>query len=146
MPRPSPESRARRRPAIVAALALAAIFASPACRPGERPTDGLPADLERTVRELYERAREAGEEVPPEAFEWARRDIERIGDWEYHVERIAAADDAALAKRLGELGEARWEAFWIEREDGALRVLFKRPARSVLRVLPVDDLGRLLSE
>ena len=100
--------------------------------------------LREKIQELYERAREAGDDVPSDTYEWAKSDIERIGDWEYQIVRLDAVSDAAILERLGELGSERWEAFWLERQDEELRVFLKRPARSYLRLLPISELSRLV--
>jgi hypothetical protein len=101
-------------------------------------------DLREKIQEFYETARDAGDDVPSDAYEWARSDIERIGDWEYQIVRLDAESDAAILERLGELGSERWEVFWLERQGGELRVFLKRPARSYLRLLPIPELSRLV--
>ena len=100
-------------------------------------------DIQSTIQELYDRAVDAGEDVPADAYDWAREDLERIGDWEYQVLRLPD-DDATLGERLNELGGERWEAWWLEREGGRVRVFLKRPARSYLRMLPLSELSRLV--
>lgn len=127
-------------------VALAALLLL-ACSPDEdRPGDGglSRGEVSRQVRELYERAREAGDDVPADVYAWAREDVGRIGDWEYRVLRLADGGDDALQERLGALGDDRWEVFWLEPRDGAYRVFLKRPARSVLQRLPLSQLGRLV--
>ena len=101
-------------------------------------------DLREKVQELYETARSAGEDVPSDAYEWARSDIERIGDWEYQIVRLDGEADAPILGRFNELGSERWEVFWLERQGAEFRVFLKRPARSYLRLLPLSDLGRLV--
>ncbi len=101
-------------------------------------------DLRARIQELYETARNAGEDVPADAYEWAKSDIERIGDWEYLIVRLDGEADAPIVERLNELGSERWEVFWLERQGAEFRVFFKRPARSYLRLLPLSELGRLV--
>ena len=103
-----------------------------------------PKDLRARIQALYETAREAGEDVPSDAYAWAKSDIERIGDWEYQVVRLDAESDAAILEHLDALGSERWEVFWLERQGAELRVFLKRPARSYLRLLPVSELSRLV--
>lgn len=119
--------------------ALAACEAEPG---GDAPL--APMDLRERIQELYETAREAGDDVPSDAYEWAKSDIEKIGDWEYQIVRLDAESDAAILERLDALGSERWEAFWLEREGAELRVFLKRPARSYLRLLPISELSRLV--
>lgn len=118
---------------------LAACEAEPG---GDAPL--APMDLRERIQELYETAREAGDDVPSDAYEWAKSDIEKIGDWEYRIVRLDAESDAAILERLDALGSERWEAFWLEREGAELRVFLKRPARSYLRLLPISELSRLV--
>ncbi len=101
-------------------------------------------DLREKIQELYETARTAGEDVPSDAYEWAKSDIGRIGDWEYQIVRLDAEADAPILERLNQLGSERWEVFWLERQGAQFRVFLKRPARSYLRLLPLSDLGRLV--
>lgn len=139
-----------RRPLRLAALVVlaASAFFGPAlaCSSGEElPGEGFTReDLERRVRDLYERAREAGDEVPADVFEWAQQDVARIGDWQYRVLRIEDAGDEALQEHFTELGRERWQVFWLERRGGAYRVFLKRPARSYLQRVPLSDLRRLV--
>ncbi len=101
-------------------------------------------DLRARVQELYQTARNAGEDVPSDAYEWAKSDIGRIGDWEYQIVRLDAEADTSIVGRLNDLGSERWEVFWLEREGAQFRVFLKRPARSYLRLLPLSDLSRLV--
>ncbi|MDJ0848297.1 MAG: hypothetical protein QNK04_07975 [Myxococcota bacterium] len=130
------------RAAPPAALLLALLCA---CRaePGEPPVTA--EDLQSQIQALYERALEAGEDVPADAYDWAVQDAQRIGDWEYDVVRLPD-DDATLHAKLNELGGERWEAYWVDREGGELRIFLKRPARSYLRMIPLSELGRLVPD
>ena len=96
------------------------------------------------VEQLYESAIEAGETASSDAIEWAREDIQKIGDWEYRVVTLPALSDSALEEKLNELGSERWETFWVERTGSSLRLLLKRPARSYLKSIRVSDLARIL--
>ena len=119
--------------------ALAACEAEPG---GDAPL--APMDLRERIQELYESPREAGDDVPSSAYEWAKSDIEKIGDWEYQIVQLDVDSDAALLEQLIALGSQRWEVFWLERQGAELRAFLKRPARSYLRLLPVSELSRLV--
>ncbi len=98
------------------------------------------------VRALYDRARETGEEVPADIYEWVRRDIENIGDWEYRVELLAVdVSPGTLQATLNELGDDRWEAVWLSESTAGVRVILKRPTRSYLTRMPLAQLLKLLS-
>lgn len=114
------------------------------CSPETPGREDSPDALREQISELYNRARESGEDVSGNAYEWAREDVERIGDWEYRVLRHTGADDAALEARLNELGSERWEVIWIESGSGGLKLFLKRPTRSYLRHLPLSELPRLI--
>ena len=40
------------------------------------------------VVRLYEKAKQAGEQVPKDVWEWVKQDLESMGDWEYRVIEI----------------------------------------------------------
>ena len=95
------------------------------------------------VLEMYERAKEMGEQVPQDVYEWVRQDIGKIGDWEYLVDEIPIANPAAAEKRLNELGADRWECIWVHSSGGKTSIILKRPSRSYLKQLPLSQLMRL---
>ncbi len=96
------------------------------------------------VEELYRRAKDAGETASRDATQWAKEDLERIGDWEYRVLAIEPSDPHSIEQSLNVAGEDRWEAFWIHSVEGQLHVYLKRPTRSYLRSVPLSELRRLI--
>ena len=78
------------------------------------PTPAQEAESEDTgiwsqVVALYEQAKQAGETAAEDVYEWAREDLEAIGDWEYKVEYFSNPNHIALEKktqrtRFGTLG------------------------------------------
>ncbi|HEY5657336.1 MAG TPA: hypothetical protein VIY27_06065 [Myxococcota bacterium] len=140
-----PVTRERLGGLIAFSCCLLGLGALSACEGEPGGARGLtPGELRDKVEELYEAARDAGDDVPSDAYAWAKSDVERIGDWEYRIVRLEAEPDETLTERLAELGSERWEAFWLERQGAELRVFLKRPARSYLRMLPVSELSRLV--
>ena len=121
------------------AFSLAALLLAVACS-SEQPSE----DLQRQIRELYRQAKDAGESVPTDAYEWARSDLQKMGDWEYMLLRLDGADDEAMQVRLNELGTDRWEVFWMQPVGSGFRVFLKRPARSYLRHVPLSELSRIV--
>ena len=89
---------------------------------------------------LYEQAKEAGETAADDVYEWAREDLEAIGDWEYKVEYFSNPNHIALEKKLNELGTERWEVVWIDRQGPNLIVTMKRSSRTWLNKLPLGQL------
>ena len=92
------------------------------------------------VVSLYEQAKQAGETAADDVYEWAREDLEAIGDWEYKVEYFANPNHIALEKKLNELGKERWDVVWIDRQGANLIVTMKRPSRTWLNKLPLGQL------
>lgn len=124
--------------------ASAVLLVVVSCSAETSEREEAPDALAEQISDLYQRARESGEDVSGDVYEWARRDVERIGDWEYRIVRQTGRDDAALEARLNELGSKRWQLVWIEREGGELRLFLKRPTRSYLRHVPLSELPRLI--
>ena len=89
---------------------------------------------------LYEQAKAAGETAAEDVYEWAREDLEAIGDWEYKVEYFSNPNHITLEKKLNELGLERWEVVWIDRQGPNLIVTMKRPSRTWLNKLPLGQL------
>jgi hypothetical protein len=95
----------------------------------------------KDVVRLYEMARDKGEQVPKDVYEWARQDLQRYGTWEYRVVKVSAG---AIEKTLNELGTERWECVWIEPAGKQLQLILKRPVRSYLRNLPLSQVLKLV--
>jgi len=89
---------------------------------------------------LYEKAKEAGEQVPEDAAEWVSQDLQSIGDWEYKVVELGPKTAEGLEAKLTELGTDRWECFWVQTSGTKTRLLFKRPRKSWLQSIPLTDL------
>ena len=126
-------------------LLLAALLAGCASDPDlpNSPDDRV-AVLKERVRELYQQARESGQQVPKDALEWAQQDLRRIGDWEYKIVDLPREGAQSHQARLNELGSERWEAFWMEPAGDGIRVYLKRRSKSWLERLPLSELRRFL--
>ena len=132
--------------AVCAAVAVAGIAAAPisckreveqaepATAPPEQAAQSAPVQVTSRLKDLYERAKRAGESVPDNVMDWARADIERIGDWDYTIATMQKDTDGNIQARLQSLGSNRWECFWIEQVPDGQRYYFKRPQRSFLRI------------
>ena len=127
---------------------LLALLTIMACSENESGGGSKPSTAEQAweeIKNLYENVKGVRDTTPEEIVDWAKADIQRIGDWEYKVITVTAADDDALEKRFNEFGQERWEIFWVERDgQGNLRVFLKRSARSYLRSIPLPDLSKLV--
>lgn len=135
------------RDRIRIALALAVLGSCLACTgSGDEPAE---ASAEQSaawgeVLRLYEKARQTGETVPADAYDWMKQDLERVGDWEYRVRVFDSAAGAQLEESLNEMGRDRWECFAVVPAGSSLRLLFKRPVESYVGAVPHGDLLKLL--
>ena len=127
----------------ITALCALLLFATPALLADEKPP-GTDQSTWELVQALYETAKETGEQVPKDVYAWVKEDFGKIGDWEYHVVELSLADPKALEAKLNELGAERWECIWIQATDGGPRFVFKRPAKSYLKNVPVSQLMKLV--
>jgi hypothetical protein len=130
--------------ALAIALTIGCNDQLPPTLPDDGPASEAAGDAWQRIESLYQRAVEAGEKVPDDVAEWARQDLQRIGRWEYRIEKLPAVDDPALEAQLNRLGQERWECYWLRAEADGTTLFLKRPARSYLRSIPVSDLLRLL--
>lgn len=132
---------------LIGSLVVAAAVAQESPQPQEADKAGEPVETgsvwDEVVR-LYEAARESGEQVPKDVYDWVRGDLASIGSWEYHVETVSG-DDATLEARLAELGADRWELVGFRAVSGtAVRLVLKRPNRTYLNKVPLGELLKLV--
>lgn len=122
------------------------------CSGGDRTESGSQesSPLLDRARELYEKAKRSGDNVPDDIAEWMKEDLQRVDDWEYKIVRTSPANDAsdneALEALLNELGQERWDCFWVERKNGEIELFLKRPSRSYLKGLPMRDFFKLIPQ
>lgn len=129
---------------ILVMLLIASGVAVAQSEENEKKGEEEPGILDQ-VRTMYEKAKEAGEQVPEDVYDWAKEDIGKMGAWEYHVVLVPrTADIPSLEKRLNKLGVERWECYWMEKVPDGHRMFFKRPSRSYLKTVPVSDILKLL--
>ena len=109
------------------------------------PEPGVEQGMWDQILLLYEGAKESTADIPEDVTEWIEQDFHKIGDWEYRLLELPSAEATALEKKLNELGQERWECFWVgPAGNGATRFFFKRPSRSYLTNLPLMDLLKLV--
>ena len=133
-------------------VTLAVLFTS-ATTPFAIEEEKTPETLEETANRLwaeaqkmYEKARTASEKVSEDSYEWAKDDLEKIGDWEYRVVSLSTVESASLEAELNTLGADRWECFWVAGEGKDAKFLFKRPVRSYLKRIPLRSLMGILPQ
>ena len=86
------------------------------------------------LKEFYEKAKAAGEQVPEDILEWAKSDVKKIGTWDYKIVLFSIESEEAILNELNRLGSQRWECFWVEPIPGGKRFYMKRAARSYLQI------------
>ena len=96
------------------------------------------------VQRLYQSAKETGERVPKNIYDWIRQDIENLGDWQYRVVELETSDSKSVEGKLNELGQERWECIWVQPSLKTTRLFLKRPVRSYLTTLPLSQLLKLI--
>ena len=100
---------------------------------------GEPSQADRALEEAKRLYEQAKDKAPEDPVAWAKEDIERYGDWEYRIMILADGEPSNLEEQLNELGQERWEVFWVERSGTDLRLFLKRPAISyLLRSAPLS--------
>jgi len=87
------------------------------------------------LKELYEQAKDAGENVSDDVTTWAKDDVKKIGSWDYKIESFphATTTEEVMLSKLQELGSERWECFWVEETSVAKRFYFKKSVRSYIQ-------------
>ncbi|MGI9263214.1 MAG: hypothetical protein ACR2QR_14305, partial [Woeseiaceae bacterium] len=74
---------------------------------------GEPSATEKALDDLQSRYDELVDDKLENPVQWATDDLENIGDWEYRVIELSPADAESFETTLNELGNDRWEVFWI---------------------------------
>jgi len=132
----------RKIPPCLTAIALALALAAPTAAQEDMSDE---ESLWTQVLALYQEAKGTSETAAEDVYEWAREDMQSIGDWEYKVEYFSNPNHLALEKQLNELGTDRWEVVWIDRQGPNLIVTLKRPSRTWLNKLPLGQLLKLVA-
>lgn len=106
-------------------------------------------DYTTQLKELYEKAKESGEQVPKDILEWAKADMKKIGTWDYNIVSFTSESDDAMLAELKKLGSQKWECFWVEPIPGGKRFYMKKPVRSYLQLtgkvssfVPIPGVGQ----
>jgi hypothetical protein len=128
----------RHRPNYWLLIAATAVITATSCsqKPGE------PSAVEKALADLQDKYEELRRERGDDPVQWASEDLENLGDWEYRIEEMPGRSPGLITTRLNELGNERWEVFWVQESDGGMRFFLKRPAISYLSKIPLSQLGR----
>lgn len=102
----------------------------------------------KTIKVLYEKAKQSGEQVPDDITQWVTEDVKQIGSWQYFILELPTAENSEIEKRLNELGSKRWECYWLENTASGKKFYMKKSGRSYLqrvskaiKLLPIGGNG-----
>ena len=112
-----------------------------------QPSDISPGGIEATqqwIEDAYQSAVDSGSAAAGSVSNWVASDIQARGGWEYRVIRTSLADTEALQSELNDLGSDRWECFSLIADGDVTTLVLKRPRRSVLSSIPLNDLLRIV--
>ena len=79
-----------------------------------------------------------------QAKNWVKGDIENIGDWEYKIVTFGEKAHPELEKKLNQLGESRWQCFWVEATEKNKVFYFKRSKISYIQKMPAGELLEII--
>ena len=91
-------------------------------------------ELAQKMRELYDKAKNAGESVPDDVMAWAKEDVKKIGAWSYQILTFADAEEEEILAELNRLGALRWQCFFVEQTGAGKKFYMKKPARSYIKL------------
>jgi len=97
-------------------------------------------------KKLYDEKLGSGKEITNQTKNWVKGDIENIGDWEYKIVAFADKKHTELEKELNQLGNERWQCFWVEATGKDKIFYFKRAKMSYINKIPAGDLLRIIGE
>lgn len=116
--------------------------------PDEEPAAAAQSATDRAIEELsaaYEGLAGLLNQSSDEAVERVQEDIENLGDWEYRIVEFPNGPAEMQEQQLNELGNDRWEVYWVQPGTNYVRFFLKRPATSYLSRVPLSTLMRVLA-
>jgi hypothetical protein len=100
----------------------------------------------KDAKEKYADTFDKGKNLTEKSKEWVIKDLENIGDWEYKVVSYGPKETKALEKDLNELGNERWQCFWVEVSGKEKVFYFKRTKMSYMSKIPMGTVLRILAD
>ena len=107
--------------------------------------EGMSGKIE-AIKAYYRDSKESTTEMSKEAYEWLQDDIAKIGAWEYHVFSVDDIEDDEAQQTLATMGAERWELVSAVANDGRVVFVLKRPMKSYVKVLPAQDVLKLMGD
>lgn len=96
------------------------------------------------AKKLYSGKLVDGKKLTLQTKDWLKQDVEKMGDWEYKVVTFAGKNHEELEKNLNQLGNERWQCFWVEGSPKEKVFYFKRTKMSYINKIPAADLIRII--
>ncbi|WP_309386116.1 hypothetical protein [Cerasicoccus frondis] len=101
--------------------------------------------------DAYDKAKETTSGWYEDARDWTQEDIKKAGSWHYRVVVVEQADirenPAAIETMLNDLGQERFECFWVEPLDAGnsrIAFFFKKSGFSYLKSIPAKEFWRFM--
>jgi len=95
-------------------------------------------------KKLYEKNFGDGKELTEQTKDWVKEDIENMGDWEYKIVAFGGKAHEEMEKELNQLGNERWQCFWVEPSGKNKVFYFKRTKKSYIQKIPAGDLLKII--
>ena len=72
------------------------------------------------------------------------KDLENMGDWEYKITAFGGKAPEEMERELNQLGNERWQCFWVDNAGKQKVFYFKRTKMSFIQKIPAADLLRII--
>ena len=95
-------------------------------------------------KKLYEKNLGSGKDISAQTKEWLMKDLENMGDWEYKIAAFGNKVPEEMEKELNQLGNERWQCFWVDNAGKQKVFYFKRTKMSFIQKIPAADLLRII--
>ena len=95
-------------------------------------------------KKLYEKNLGSGKNISAQTKEWLMKDLENMGDWEYKIAAFGNKVPEEMEKELNQLGNERWQCFWVDNAGKQKVFYFKRTKMSFIQKIPAADLLRII--
>lgn len=95
-------------------------------------------------KKLYEKNLGSGKDISAQTKEWLMKDLENMGDWEYKIAAFGGKAPEEMEKELNQLGNERWQCFWVDNAGKEKVFYFKRTKMSFIQKIPAADLLRII--
>lgn len=113
--------------------------------PADAGDEQLSSKIE-AIKAYYRDSKESTTEMSKEAYEWLQEDIARIGAWDYQVFSAEDIDADETRETLTRMGQERWELVSAVPSGDKVVFVLKRPMKSFVKVLPAQEVLKLMGD